>query len=288
MKEACFISQVTKWSIFNYKDLDQKNEEKSKIIKNNKKTKIFPRSNSDNLNAIKPNRLSSHQIKPNTIQTKIVKVNITNSKANSNLPENKKPYLKEIEKNQNDEKLQIQENLIKSQIREFQKNVMMFESRSGSEKSFSIKPLIDQKKRNEYQKHLMQFSNNSSEKKLDPKKFDLLKLSSVHSSMSSLGSKMILKEQFAKNMPREFINVNDDKEKILDVVMNQRKSTASKKANMFIDLSLSKELNSKKMKYVGVKKSFYLFKKQPVFIEDKVEDSKNKSSSGHFETVIKK
>lgn len=290
MKEACFISQVTRWSVFNY-EKEEKPHNDFEIKKNkNKNSKIFPRSNSDNMTMMRQNS-KIHE----NIQTKIVKVNVVTDKIklSNNHPENiKEPDKLGNPKKDVDKPLNFQEFLIKSQIRDYQRNVIRFNSNSSSEKSLKMKTPLDRKTLplNQEDKKNLEGSTKKNVGKGDAPKYELLKLSSINSnsSKSSIASKLAIKEQFANHLPKEFINANDDKEKFLDVVMNQRKSSKNEptKTGMLIDLLQSS--NKKKLKYAGVKKSFYLFKKQTVF-EEKAEDSKSKSnSSGHFETVVKK
>lgn len=290
MKEACFISQVTKWSVFNYEkeekpyyDLENKQHQK-------KNSKIFPRSNSDNLAMMRQKSKTFENI-----QTKIVKVNIVTNKINfpNKDPENtKEPDKLEDPKKEDDKPFNFQEFLIKSQIRDYQRNVIRFNSNNSSEKSVKMKSPLDGKtpSLNQEDKKNLEGSTKKNVGKGDAPKYELLKLSSINSnsSKSSIASKLAIKEQFANHLPKEFINANDDKEKFLDVVMNQRKSSQNEptKTSMLIDLLQSN--NKKKLKYAGVKKSFYLFKKQTVF-EEKAEDSKSKgNSSSHFEAVFKK
>ena len=75
MKEACFISQVTRWSVFNYEKEEKPHNYFENKQNKKKNSKIFPRSNSDNIAMMKRDSKTL-----DNIQTKIVKVNVVTNK----------------------------------------------------------------------------------------------------------------------------------------------------------------------------------------------------------------
>lgn len=257
LKEACFISQVTKWSISNHKELDKEASGKAGVLPR-PPPRVFPRSYSDNPSrASVPGRDSMH--------TKIVRVSLFRSNvqaAKPNVPGN-------VQAGPGGLGLQ-KEPTVRPQMRDYQQNLIRFSS--GSEAETPVKVATQPR---DYQRGVMLFSEDGSPQS---RKFELLKLSSVGSSCKS--SQAALKEQFARRLPADFVNVSSGLEKLVDVVMNQRKEA---RAGVLLGLLPEKAgENGRKPKYQGVKKSFYLFKKQTVF-EEKPEDPKSKNPSGRSE-----
>ena len=274
LKEACFISKITKWAIYNYKD-----PEKPKTVKEVKQfsTKILPRSLSDN-KFMKKTRKTER----NHVETKIIRINIEKNIENNiekniekNNEKNNEKNTEKIEENKeeltNEKLTNFRE---KSNV--FQRNLMHFPSDSSNNSS-SVVPLLNG---NDFQGNLLPFSSINSSQNL--KKPGLLKLSSLNSSKSSINSeKFMINQRYANNLPKEYMNFNENNEKTLGVVMNQ-----TKEKEVFYE---KKEAIYHKNAYLGVKKSLILFKKQMVFMEEKREAyDKSKSSSSYIENLVKK
>ena len=280
LKEACFISKVKKWAIFNYVEgLNNKLKDKSshQSTYKSKIPKILPRSSSDNSHV-----KIAEKKQGNDIQIKIIDIDIKSKK--KNLKKHEDLMINVIHKD-----------IIQSQIKAYHRNLIKFPQSNSdvSEKSSIVHPFVQRK---DYQKNLVNFSNNSSEKNLNTEKQknskpELLKLSSLNSSNSSvsLDVKIALSQKFAKHLPKEYLNLHDNKEKTIGVIMNQKNPNGNiSQRNMLMEFLQRKDFLSKKTTiYSGVKKSFYLFKKQSVFNEEKIDESKQKISTSSVETKKK-